>query len=427
MVHVTSEQCSWVKLPASLAPRLADKARPTTVLQLVPAPGAAGPAARPCYVAWAGGVAPLGCLAVPACAAAACGLREGGIVSVRPAPELPDADSVSVEPAGEDDWEVLELNPGMVEDQLLGQVRSWGPGEGREAEGSGGEHGGGAQGGGACLPACLRVPRVQAPAAHAEPPQPSCRVQAGVVSPDQTLVVWVRGTLVSLRVVAVNPLAPAARLVRNTELHVAPKPRAPPPPAAALATEAPAASDREGARKDPGWTTLRVLPLAREGTVAFVRRRGMDDDGAPQHAHASERTLRRCGLRGGQEAWVVAPHSGCASSAPAWLRPTGAHTLPPPLPAAGSTGSSSRRHAEPPPPPPPPTPPTHPPLCCCCCVRVQVVAARGGPRGGLGARRTHRAAAVGTVGARCGPLYPRAPAAGAPRAARRRGRQRQRR
>lgn len=36
---------------------------------------------------------------------------------------VPDCNTVNVEPLTEDDWEILELHAGYVEDNLLGQVR----------------------------------------------------------------------------------------------------------------------------------------------------------------------------------------------------------------------------------------------------------------------------------------------------------------
>jgi hypothetical protein len=77
---------------------------------------------KPCFVAWAGGVSEGGNIAVPSALAAALGLVPGTIVHVHAVPNLPAAASVTVEPLAASDWEVLELNAGLLEDQMLHQV-----------------------------------------------------------------------------------------------------------------------------------------------------------------------------------------------------------------------------------------------------------------------------------------------------------------
>jgi peroxin-1 len=68
---------------------------------------------------------------VPAALARALGLAEGSRVALRALPEAPQAVSVTVEPASEDDWEVVQLNAEYLEEQLLNQVRrGWGRGLG---------------------------------------------------------------------------------------------------------------------------------------------------------------------------------------------------------------------------------------------------------------------------------------------------------
>ncbi|KAG1469689.1 hypothetical protein G6F56_003111 [Rhizopus delemar] len=53
----------------------------------------------------------------------AMGLQEGQKVDVEFCRNVPDCNTVNVEPLTEDDWEILELHAGYVEDNLLGQVR----------------------------------------------------------------------------------------------------------------------------------------------------------------------------------------------------------------------------------------------------------------------------------------------------------------
>ena len=85
-----------------------------------------GAEAQSWHVAWAGGASGggLGTLDVPrALAAEMGGLADGARVRLRalPAP-LPAALAVELEPAGPDDWEILELHAGHVEEQLLNQA-----------------------------------------------------------------------------------------------------------------------------------------------------------------------------------------------------------------------------------------------------------------------------------------------------------------
>eukprot|EP00887_Chlorella_sp_A99_P002124 scaffold21.g2124.t1 len=171
VVQCTQERSSWVGLPPALAASLyrAGAALPA-VLELRPLVqrgglAMAGPLAV--HVAWAGGGATPGCIAVSAGLARALGLREGASVAVAQAAGVPEAASVTVEPASEDDWEVVELNAEFLEQQLLTQV--------------------------------------------------------GVVGAAQPLPLWVRSHLVTLRVTALVPAAPAARLVQGTEIYVAPR------------------------------------------------------------------------------------------------------------------------------------------------------------------------------------------------------------
>lgn len=64
-----------------------------------------------------------GTLGVPAALAACLGLRQGAAVVFRPLEGVPAAEAVVVEPLSGDDWEVIELNAGHLEERFLEQVR----------------------------------------------------------------------------------------------------------------------------------------------------------------------------------------------------------------------------------------------------------------------------------------------------------------
>eukprot|EP01105_Mastigella_eilhardi_P024813 TRINITY_DN6551_c0_g1_i1.p1 TRINITY_DN6551_c0_g1~~TRINITY_DN6551_c0_g1_i1.p1 ORF type:complete len:816 (-),score=186.40 TRINITY_DN6551_c0_g1_i1:30-2210(-) len=55
--------------------------------------------------------------------AACLGLRDGQMVTVEPLEKVATATTVLVEPASPDDWEILELNAGFIEEQLLSQIQ----------------------------------------------------------------------------------------------------------------------------------------------------------------------------------------------------------------------------------------------------------------------------------------------------------------
>lgn len=133
MVQHTQERSGWVALPPALCSRLfqARGAELPLALELRPVlrrAGVALPSDTPCYAAWAGVTCAAGCVGVPAAWARALGLGEGSSVAVRPLPGLPQAVSVTVEPASEDDWEVVQLNAEYLEEQLLNQVGGSGGG-----------------------------------------------------------------------------------------------------------------------------------------------------------------------------------------------------------------------------------------------------------------------------------------------------------
>ncbi|GJJ68100.1 peroxin-1 [Entomortierella parvispora] len=97
----------------------------------------------------------------------AMGLRAGQKVSIEFVKTVQDGISVNVAPYSEDDWEILELHAGYVEDQMLNQIR--------------------------------------------------------ILYPHQIVTMWVNGrTLVRLRVLDINPAAPCVMLGANAEVIVAP-------------------------------------------------------------------------------------------------------------------------------------------------------------------------------------------------------------
>lgn len=127
VVQHTHERTGWVALPPALCSRLfAAHAATPLALELRPIRRRAGvalPSDTPCYASWVGDTCAAGCVGVPASLARALGLQEGAAVAVRPLPDAPAAVSVTVEPASEDDWEIVQLNGGFIEETLLTQVR----------------------------------------------------------------------------------------------------------------------------------------------------------------------------------------------------------------------------------------------------------------------------------------------------------------
>jgi len=51
------------------------------------------------------------------------GRAGGAVVDLEAVPEVPAAASVTVEPADSDDWELVELHAGHMEEQILNQAR----------------------------------------------------------------------------------------------------------------------------------------------------------------------------------------------------------------------------------------------------------------------------------------------------------------
>jgi hypothetical protein len=125
-VMLTHSQDSWVSLPSQLAGQLltTDVALPL-ILRVRHLSAVGAPTGRPLHLAWAGGVAAAaGVLEVPSALGRAVGLLSGAQVVLEPLPEgaVAAAEVVVVEPVGPSDWEVVELNAGLLEDRLLSQV-----------------------------------------------------------------------------------------------------------------------------------------------------------------------------------------------------------------------------------------------------------------------------------------------------------------
>jgi hypothetical protein len=79
--------------------------------------------APPLFAAWQGSVgAADGVLGVPSVLAACLSLRPGALVQLVPLRGVPAAEAVIVEPLTGDDWEVIDLNAGHLEERMLEQV-----------------------------------------------------------------------------------------------------------------------------------------------------------------------------------------------------------------------------------------------------------------------------------------------------------------
>ncbi|CAO3600371.1 unnamed protein product [Absidia cylindrospora] len=141
----------------------------------------------------------------------AIGLSEGQKVNVEFCRNVPECTTVNVEPHTEDDWEILELHAGYVEENLLSQIR--------------------------------------------------------VVYANQLMCVWIHGkTLVRLRVAELNPKSDFIKLTTNTEVIVAPKVRQITKPTDLTSSQL-SASDEQ---RSPPHTCLRNLPDAFEKDASDI-------------------------------------------------------------------------------------------------------------------------------------------------------------
>ncbi|KAI8330998.1 P-loop containing nucleoside triphosphate hydrolase protein [Chlamydoabsidia padenii] len=146
----------------------------------------------------------------------AIGLSEGQKVSVEFCRNVPECTTVNVEPHTEDDWEILELHAGYVEENLLSQIR--------------------------------------------------------VVYTNQLMCVWIHGkTLVRLRVAELNPKNDFIKLTTNTEVIVAPKIRQPTKPADLSSSQLSATNEQ----KVTPHVCLRNLPDSLEKDKEEVSEHGL--------------------------------------------------------------------------------------------------------------------------------------------------------
>jgi SpoVK/Ycf46/Vps4 family AAA+-type ATPase len=190
---------------------------------------------------------------MPAALAHSLGLPAGAPVTVVPLPDdLPPAASVTLEPASADDWEVVELNSDFIEEQLLNQ--------------------------------------------------------GGVASGAQLLPVWVRsGQAVLLRVTAAEPPAPAVRLVRGTEVLVAPRVRVREQQGAGRGDSASMRPDSAGdaSKAAPLRTALRLQLLPGGALPAGAGRKPLP--AGMRIVGVAAATLQRCGLADGDWVSLIAP------------------------------------------------------------------------------------------------------------------------
>lgn len=119
VVTITRDRHTWVTLPPALVTNL------YTAVVSIPLALILHRQREPSLaVAWGGEASDAGKIGIPSGLATALGLKVGDQVDVVPAPSssIPIAESISVEPANADDWEVVELNAGFLEDNALNQV-----------------------------------------------------------------------------------------------------------------------------------------------------------------------------------------------------------------------------------------------------------------------------------------------------------------
>ncbi len=169
VTYAHGEQTSWVGLPPSFSTRLLDKMPVVLKVQLYAAH--AVPVGLPCYLSWSGTVSESGTMSLSSQLGQLLPLPEGAVVHVTPVDSgaVPEAKRVTLEPASEDEWEVVELNAEDIEGRLL--------------------------------------------------------EQCGVASVGRALPIWVAGQMMAMKVSETIPAADCCRLVAGTEVAIAPRPR----------------------------------------------------------------------------------------------------------------------------------------------------------------------------------------------------------
>lgn len=163
------EHSSWIGLPPSLAGRLLSEGNlPLTFrLQLFAGPGV--PIGAPHYLGWSGSVSQNGKVSISSRLGMLLHIPEGASVMLTPLSAVDVANTVTLEPASSDDWEVVELNANDIESRLL--------------------------------------------------------EQCGVVSVHRSLPIWIQGQMIALKITATDPNQDVVRLVAGTEVSIAPRPR----------------------------------------------------------------------------------------------------------------------------------------------------------------------------------------------------------
>lgn len=163
-----AERSSWIGLPPSMAGRLLSEGKlPLTFkIQMYAGPGV--PVGHPFFLSWSGGVSEAGKMSISARLGTMLHLQQGATVILTPLLTVATGDSVILEPSSSDDWEVVELNAQIIEDQLL--------------------------------------------------------TQSGVASIHHPLVVWIQGQMISLKVSSTKPAGDVVRLIPGTEVAIAPRP-----------------------------------------------------------------------------------------------------------------------------------------------------------------------------------------------------------
>ncbi|KAF6257631.1 peroxisome biogenesis factor 1, N-terminal-domain-containing protein [Scenedesmus sp. NREL 46B-D3] len=276
-ITVVPSQHSWVALPGPFVSSLQgmDVQRPLVIRVTVISASAFGRpgssssrqqqpnsgrvnSTAPRYVAWSGDECVPGTIQLSAGLAGALQLLAGTEVQLQALPRLAAAAAVVVEPVSAADWEVVELNAGLLEDMLLSQ--------------------------------------------------------AGVVCVGQPFPLWARQARVMLRVTNImhwpnaaaaaaaaaaggssNPqqLQTVAKLVPGTELHIAPKPRAVAGGGAMKPGQLPLANGSSGSNSSPAGA---AAEREQQQQQQAGQRSGGADASSAQQQQQQQPPGRRCGL-----------------------------------------------------------------------------------------------------------------------------------
>jgi SpoVK/Ycf46/Vps4 family AAA+-type ATPase len=239
------------------------------VVRLQPVDYSGAPSSpSPLFFSWAGGASDTPkSIEISSAVARSFNLDQGSFAYISIESNVPAAASITVEPSSADDWEVVELNAGLIESHLLEQV--------------------------------------------------------GVASVQQPLVVWVHGQPIEFTVSATTPsTAQVVRLVDGSEVAIAPRLRIKNAGGSRSVAES-GGEQRSNGHLIPGSneashvlrTALRLLVIAEQTRSATEKngahaesngKKPSSSSSLPRGvslARVSEATLHRCGLRDGD--WVV--------------------------------------------------------------------------------------------------------------------------